>query len=332
MELDSFVDILFETFSCKSSHENVIFSPYCITTALTMVLCGSKGQTRDQITEAFGIGADLKKVAKLFEKFQMLTSRRNEVEVETFNSLFPARNYPVKSKYIKILESLGCQVKKLSYKTEADRKESAKTINDLVACSTRNKIHNIVQPASLDELTRIILASVVYFKAEWAKKFQQVSTSLGVFYNSDNSESKVAMMSEAERFKYGYDKNLDISCLELPYKGYEYSMWFFLPNKRFGLSSDLTVEKMKTMMENSKAKNYVHVKIPKFKFEYETHLKDSFMKLGMTNMFSSDRAELTSISDEPEFHIKEIFHKSIIEVNEEGTEATAVTCKLISLY
>ena len=50
------------------------------------------------------------------------------------------------------------------------------------------------------------------------------------------------------RFTVAYDEGLDISCLEMPYLGEEYSMWIFLPNKRFGLSRELTVQKMKTMI------------------------------------------------------------------------------------
>ena len=153
-----------------------------------------------------------------------------------------------------------------------------------------------------------------------------------MFYNSDGTESSVAMMSQAERFKTGYDKNLEISCLELPYEGNEYSMWLFLPKKRFGLVKDLTVEKMKTMIKNSKVKDYVGIMLPKFKFEYEKPCNDTFEKLGMTHMFLPTKADLTNISDEPELHVSDIIHKAFIEVNEEGTEASAVTSKLSSLY
>ena len=70
--------------------------------------------------------------------------------------------------------------------------------------------------------------------------------------------------------------------------------------------------------------------LPKFKLHYESPLRETFEKLGMTDMFLPHKADLNEISDEPGLHVSDIVHKAFIEVNEEGTEASAITSKKLS--
>ena len=163
MDIDGFVDNIFENLRSKSAHENVIFCPYSI---LISVLCRSQGETRDQMAKISGIDADSSKVKSLVKNLQPIKSAG--VEIKTYNSLFPARDYKVKKEYIYALQSFGCQVEELSYKSETDRDERARAINDLVAQFTKDNLKSV---ASLDEMTKILLASLVYFKAPWDSKF-----------------------------------------------------------------------------------------------------------------------------------------------------------------
>ena len=76
-------------------------------------------------------------------------------------------------------------------------------------------------------------------------------------------------------------------------------MWVFLPNKRFGLDKNLTVKKMKAMVEQSKeVQGYLQLELPKFKLEYEKNLRETFEKFGMMDMFSIQRVNFNKISDE----------------------------------
>ena len=249
MSLDLFADRVIAELSSKSSHENILFSPLSVSMALTVILCGSQGETKEQIMKAFGLDTDSSKDEELIEKFQKLTSKYPAAEVTTLNNLFPESRYVIKSDYLNLMKSLDCSVRHLPYLTEEDRAKSAGVINKLVAEYTNNKIQNVIALESLDELTRFVLTSVVYFNGEWSNKFEKTDTELGTFYNSDGTETAVAMMSQMQQgLRTGYDKSLDVSCLEMPYLGEEYSMCIFLLNKRFGLSRELTVQKMKTMI------------------------------------------------------------------------------------
>ena len=163
MSLDSFTDDLFAELTSNSSHENIFFSPLSVSMALTMILCGSEGNTLEQIRKAFGLDADLSDDAELIEQFQELVSGYSSADVRICNNLFPESRYAIKSDYLNLLKSFGCGVRNLSYLTKEDRAESAKAINKVVDEDTNNKIKNVISPESLDELTRIVLTSVVYF-------------------------------------------------------------------------------------------------------------------------------------------------------------------------
>lgn len=66
------------------------------------------------------------------------------------------------------------------------------------------------------------------------------------------------------------------------------------------------------------------VQIPRFKLEYEIQLKRSLAALGMGEAFDRQKANFSNLSREP-LSIDEVKHKTFVEVNEEGTEAAAVT-------
>jgi serpin B len=57
-------------------------------------------------------------------------------------------------------------------------------------------------------------------------------------------------------------------------------------------------------------------------------LSDAFKQLGSTTPFSPNKADFSGMTDEPlkdALYISKIFHKSYVDVNEEGTEAAAAT-------
>ena len=62
------------------------------------------------------------------------------------------------------------------------------------------------------------------------------------------------------------------------------------------------------------------------------------MALGMIDLFSESKSNLSGISSSNDLFVSNIFHKAFVEVNEEGTEAAAVsfisyhlTCSILTL-
>ena len=181
MSFDSFIDDLYAEFRSKSPHENILFSPFSISLALSMIYCGSEGNTEDQITKAFGLYIGNYKSTEVLEEFQKLSSKKPSVKARIFNNLFLESRYKVKSGYLKLLKGFGCKALNLPFKTKSDRKRSADAINKLVAESTGNRIKRAIAPESLTELTRMVLTSVVHFKGLWSLGFNMKTTFLSTF-------------------------------------------------------------------------------------------------------------------------------------------------------
>jgi serpin B len=76
---------------------------------------------------------------------------------------------------------------------------------------------------------------------------------------------------------------------------------------------------------SSLAKSPGELFLPKFKLEYELTLNDALTSLGMGVAFDQGMADFTKINKERKLYISEVKHKTFVDVNEEGTEAAAVT-------
>ena len=321
MDLDFFVNEIIKYLSPKSCDRNIAFSPYGISKALTMILVGSTKETSNQIFKAFGIEADqrMSKLESLLNKIQPPTSRL--VEDKTFNGLYPARNDPVvRSEYMEMLETFGCQLKKMSKATKADHEECEKTVSDLTADFTQYEIKKNMTKFITDSSTRIMIVSIVNFKTNWSTNFQ---TRTDWFVNNDGTRIKVPMMYKVDtsgKLKSFFDENSKTTCLELPFSDNEHSMWFF---KREGasLGKDFSVDQMRYLMRRSYDRAEVTILIPIFKLDYEADLKYCLQKYGMTHMFDPAKASLFALTDERGVHVSDIFHKATVELNAEGTEA-----------
>uniref|UniRef100_A0A2S2PIY9 Serpin B10 n=1 Tax=Schizaphis graminum TaxID=13262 RepID=A0A2S2PIY9_SCHGA len=146
------------------------------------------------------------------------------------------------------------------------------------------------------------------------------------------------MLHQTGHFKYHKDNYYKFSAVELPYKVGGYDMLIILPDKM-----DAVKDLEKVFLKN--AKNYayllgnmtihnVELDIPKFKFESDLNLRSTMEKLGCTDMFSphADFSELSESASAGKLRVSNMKHKSFVDVNEEGTEAAAVTGANIDNY
>jgi serpin B len=132
------------------------------------------------------------------------------------------------------------------------------------------------------------------------------------------------MMKITETFLYA--STFDIQALELPYKGENLSMIILLPNKQDGLTSlesSLTLETL-SAIRRQLYRSKVHVTLPKFKIEYSKEMSRDFKSLGAQGVFTPG-ADFSGISADRNIFVSQVLHKAVVEVNEEGSEAAAVT-------
>ena len=178
----------------------------------------------------------------------------------------------------------------------------------------------------IDPNTLMILLNAIYFKDEWAVQFQHHLTKNLSFYNFGNEEVKVETMSNIEHFNYYEDKNAQI--IELMFNDDFMSALIILPSEEKDINSyinDITMTKSEfpALLKQLKRKK-VHLQLPKFEVKFSEELNEILMDLGMYAAFN-DEADFTGLREEGELYISKVIHKTYLKVNEEGTEAAAVT-------
>ncbi len=334
---------LLKQLNSESKGGNVFISPVSVSLALSMVYNGAQGDTRVAMTNALSLifpppstASEPLAVAqgKLLEELnksnlallKSLTAPDTGVTLDIANGLWARKGITFKPDFL--------AVNKLYYKAEVkdvDFSDAAtiQTINSWVSRNTQGKIPTIVD--SLSPRTIMFLANAVYFKGLWAEQFDSKLTKPAEFTLADGSKKQVQMMSK--RAYYRYLEGDDFQAIDLPYKTGRMSMYIFLPAESSNLSAFLKKLNPNALAEwlpefHSTLPKFrtteIAVKLPRFKIEYKAQLEKALTALGMGVAFT-DSADFSGITADTSTAIDSVIHKIYVEVNEEGTEAAAVT-------
>jgi len=216
-------------------------------------------------------------------------------------------------------------------------KFSVDVINAWVSKRTRGHIKKILEPNSL-ETAVMVLANAIYFKGIWHFQFEKKETRDSDFFSQSGETLQVPMMHQTATFRY--DNNPSMQILEMVYKGYErfsrtkkVSMVVFLPKKRSGLPKVedwITAELLQKSIA-SLQKRKVEVFFPRFSLETEYKLSKPIKDIGIAEAFTPSANFLGMSNDPGVIMIEEIIHKATIDVDEEGTVATAATAVRMTL-
>ena len=309
-------------------------SPSSVLVVMAMVHAGARGNTESQMTKALRLEKLKEKgIHAAFEGFvRSLKQDNDNFTLTTANKLYPNIGNTIKDEYVNVIKKhFMAAIQSLDYasNTEGSRIE----INKWVEGETKEKIKDLLAPGTITHITRLVVVNAIYFKGDWATKFDAEMTSETAFYVTASKTVQADMMyKHMKKVKYGEIDNLDCTALELPYKGGELSMRILLPNKKDGLASleaKLTASELMNITPLM-FPGEVKVSMPKFKLESTFSLSDCLQQLGMTDAFDPNKANLSGMSDAGLF-VSEVVHKAYVDVNEEGTEAAAATAAVFML-
>jgi serpin B len=316
-------DIFREVSASKSPGDNLLISPFSVTTALAMTYAGARGQTADQMADVFHwTGAPEQTHEGYGGWLADLNAPRQVGDLTAVNRLFAQEGYPFRQSYLDLVAGVyDAPVEQLDFVNEPE--PSRVHINDWVADNTNNLIKDLLPGGSVTPNTRLVLTNAVYFNGDWKHQFKEQHTSAQPFRLVDGTTRATPMMYQEEKFAYG--EFAAYKMIELPYEGDDLSMVIVLPNAPDGLAAveqSLTAE---TFAANvvSLHEREVELHLPKFKFKDEATLGSALSSLGMPLAFS-DAADFSGMAD-ANLMISEVFHKSFISVDEQGTEAAAAT-------
>uniref|UniRef100_A0A8C9Q0G6 Serpin domain-containing protein n=1 Tax=Spermophilus dauricus TaxID=99837 RepID=A0A8C9Q0G6_SPEDA len=311
--------------------QNVFFSPLSISSALAMVLLGANGNTKGQMAQVSlsklrgfffffpSQAMSLNTEEDIHKGFQMLLTQVNKPGskylLTTANRLFGEKTCDFLSFYHAELELLSF--------AEASEK-SREHINTWVSKETKGKIPELLPMGSIDEQVRLLLVNAIYFQGTWDKPFDKSSTKEMPFKVNLEEERPVQMMWKEANFNYVYIREAQTQVLELPYAGKTLSMIILLPDE--DVENNLTFDKFIAWTKAASLQNTeVEVFLPRFKLQGDYDMESVLQRLGMADAFQQGQADFSAMSTETDLCLSKVVHKSVVEVNEEGTEAAAAT-------
>ncbi|MCP4706264.1 MAG: serpin family protein [candidate division Zixibacteria bacterium] len=320
---------LFRKLAFDEIDDNIFISPFSISSALSMTLNGAKDSTFDSMQKT------LEQHELSLEEnnnsnqnlLRMLSNLDSTIILEIANSIWFNDTFPVLDKFTGINHAYyNAEVNPLDF----GGADACKLINDWVGKKTNGKIKDIVNPP-IDPATVMFLINAIYFKADWNFPFEKSKTEIDRFKLPDNTNEQCALMMQNNEFDY-YENDF-FQAIDLPYGNKQYSMMIFLPKTSNGEDINSLTEKFthtKWLNWSSRFSNHkVELYMPKFEIEYTVLLNKSLKQLGMSIAFNPKYADFKKMYDttlcKDNIFIDEVLHKSYIKVDEEGTEAAAVT-------
>ena len=221
-------------------------------------------------------------------------------------------------------ESYDADLLETDFKRDAN--QLVNKINKWIELETKNRIQNVFK--ELDTETVMLLINVVYFKAKWMKPFPMSNVRLKKFTNLNGQKKRVETMYDVDYYLFGQFEQYGI--LQLDYIG-NCSMYIVLPNEEVNLHDlllELNARKLNEDLRELKS-THLDLQLPKFKLESDLNLKSVLEQLGVRTLFN-EQANLSKMSNETGLQVTEAVQKAFVSVDEDGTEAAAVSITKLS--
>ncbi|HNQ30455.1 MAG TPA: serpin family protein [Methanolinea sp.] len=319
----------------KAGDGNIFFSPFSISSALAITYEGARGTTAEEIRSVFHFPENQTVMRSGFAGIiSGINSKANAYMLRTANALWAEQTYPFLAGYISAAEQhYGAKTTNLDFINKPE--ESRVTINTWVEDLTEDRIKDLLQPGTIDPLTRLVITNAIYFKGTWMKQFDQNKTTDADFRTGTGKTVRVRMMERTDEDAiYGYAETDILQALSMPYEsgdGKDLSMLVLLPK-----TDDLSMveESLNTstlsLLHDSLKTRRVIVYFPKFVMETKYSLPGVLSAMGMPTAFTR-AADFSGMDGTKNLYIDDVIHQAFVEVNEEGTEAAAATAVVMRL-
>lgn len=320
---DFAVDFLRESMAIYGD-ENLLVSPLSAEMALSLSANGAKGETLREMLKLIGMSDSSLSVMNRYYGNLMaeLPERDDETTVKLANAVWVDDRFKLSEGFADSARIFRAKVDAIDLQDPAN----AKILNKWAADNTENLINNIVNEKMFSPSLRMIIANALYFKGWWQIRFDASKTTWKYFYKENGEEVPVRMMRKTAHYRYIRPEtcNFQIACLE--YKGGAYEMMVVLPDKGHTVENvlnELTTGHLTEWSDNAMSKN-LQLELPSFKMNWGKSLKECFKKMGMEKAFSGN-ADFSGMTDSERLNVSDICQFTYMNVDEDGTEAAAVT-------
>lgn len=323
----------------ESGKGNVVFSPWSIRTALSMIYEGANGDTAAEIADAaFIVKNRQERHQEIRQSMDLLNQSAEDLRIRAANGIWTDNKFQINPVYAQIIKD--------AYHGQATNADFIRNyefwrgkINEWVGQITEGKITELFPSGSIDSLSVLVLANALYFKGKWENKFDGEFTQKQDFTLPSSDVVKVDMMRKGEvekakaergwklpKFRYNsFDGNQVVA---LPYRGHRLEKVVLLPTK----ATDIT--QLESQLQNNAAFNnwylqlreapFARLELPRHEVRGRYGLIDPLKTLGIKRMFNVDTAELSGIGPGP-LYVSSGVHEAYFKTDEEGSEGAAAT-------
>jgi len=307
----------------ENNKQNMIYSPLSIKYGLIMLNEGANGNTKIQIESLIGNESLTK-----YNNIDNVLSLANGVYIrDTFSQ-------NINEDYKKTLtEKYNAEIKYDSFK-------NANNINNWIENKTLRIIKNMLSNETVQNPeTVMLLINALAIDMEWESKFDAKDTKGNNFYlQNGNIITATTMHQRTSSDSVSYYKTDDVTALIMDLDEYNSTQLEFaaiMPEENLSnYIEKFTIDDFNNIINNSKlaseTRKGVNIYIPRFEFDYDLHLKNDLMNLGITDAFNSQLADFSKISSE-KLYASDALHKANIEFTEKGVKAAAVTVIYMTL-
>lgn len=302
---------------------NLFISPTSLLMALAMVYNGADGVTKEEIAQALQMeGIDTMELNKANASFMtMLNKDIDAIQLQVANSIWLNDQYQFQDEFAnQSKDYFNSAIEEIDITSN----DSPKRINDWVEKATNGKIDKMVDGPLDDNLVTMLL-NAIYFKGDWTYPFDKKETENRAFRLMDGTDNEVPFMKLTK--KLSYTATNEYQAVKLPYGEGEMSMTILLPReqKSFKAFQEIFSAEKWAALQSDFKKLQGTLQLPRFKVEYETELNSALENLGVATAFTDSADFSKMVEGDASLFISKVKQKTYIDVNEEGTEAAAVT-------
>jgi len=297
-------------------------SPMSLQFLLSVVLNGAQHETADEIARTLGFDPAQLDDINAFSRAMLnqLPKLDPATKLTIGNAVFVNQIYPIEKKYKNLVEKYyDAEVRNLDF-TKNDA--SLRAINGWCNKKTNGLIPSVLE--KVDPAMFAYLLNALYFKGSWTYPFGKSSTKERPFHLSSGQEKKVWMMEKERKFMYGENDLCQRVCL--PYGSGAYAMYVLLPKEGHTVTevlASLDAASWKELRSRMDDDDKVNLWLPRFETKYHVQLKDILIDMGMPRSFAPG-ADFKAMSFNADY-LAFVQQDAIIKVDEEGSEAAAVT-------
>lgn len=304
---------------------NQFVSPYSVLSAFALLYPGARGQTAAEMAATFGFDANVAaQIVRTRALRDALAAQTGRSEFTTANAAWVERTMALSAAYARtIREELGATIEAVPF--IANQTAALRTINAWAARETHDRIPEILTRE--DPARRLVLTNAVYFKGQWQQQFSANATHDGDFFAEGGATQRARLMHKVLRTPYYEGEGFQAA--EFLYDDGAFSLAVFLPRARDGLAAferqlmGSTLDRWLTDLDTAERPR-LDVTLPKVEMRTDYDLVPQLQALGLRLAFM-DGADFSGVTEQERLAISAVIHKTFLAIDEEGTEAAAVT-------